>query len=455
MPHERSSPFSAARRCPSASVALVVCTVTTVTVLLIDPSGPALAVLISVAAALGSYWWMVIAETRRPSLTLRAVVLSLAVVFGAALTTAPRETGDVWSYAIYGRMVAVRHASPYRHFPDEYSQDPMFPFVAPTWRHTGSVYGPAFTAFSAAIAPLAGDSGVRTRVLYQATAALAVAGALMLLWRRTRSPAALAWLGLQPVVALQLVNGGRNDALIGLGILAAILLAERAHLRASGLVTGAAAAIKATGLLTGAGLAIWTWRRGGIRRAAVLVVATGATLAGAYALAGGTAALGPLEHASTQLSQASIWEALPALGVPIVSSTVAMVVTAVVVGVCLCRQTKDDPAQAGLAGPAAFLLAAPYVLPGYLGWVLPGAALHHRHPTSRIMALQATLLVGAYMVFRHPPPGPIGETLVTTTELLASLLGVILLVAFLIQPRRRSPEPREFPGTPTRTVAEM
>jgi len=454
MRRQRPALYTRARWCPSATLALGVCTVTTITVLLIGRSVPALVVIAGVAAALASYWLMVTVEGRRPSLTLRAVVVSLALVFGAALAAPPRETGDIWSYAIYGRMVAFHHASPYRNVPDDYPQDPMFPLVAPVWQHTGSVYGPVFTAFSAAVASLAGDSAVRTRLLYQLTAAVAVAGALVLVWRRTRSPAALAWLGLQPVVALQLVNGGRNDAMIGLGVLAAILLVERAKLRTSGLVTGLAAAVKATALLSGAGVALWLWRRHRLRRAAVFVAASGATLVGAYALAGGTAALRPLDHATTQVSQGSIWEALPGLGLPMVPTTVAMIVTALVVFVSMGRHTSGDAAEAGIAGPAAFLLAAPYVLPGYLGWVLPGAALHHRSMSSRIMALQATLLVGAYALFRHRLPGTVGDALTASVGLMTSLLGVILLVTYLAQPRRQTAKGSALERSPTRSVAE-
>ncbi len=395
---------------------------------------------------------MVTAEARRPSLTLRPVVVAIAVVIGAAVTVGPRASGDLWSYAIYGRMVAVDHASPYRHVPDDYPDDPMLRFVSPVWHDTGSVYGPAFTGFSAAVAPLAGDSAARTRFLYQATAALAVAAALLLVWRRTRSPAALAWLGLHPVIALELVNGGRNDALIGLGVLGSILLVERAKPRASGLVTGVSTAIKATGLLAGAGLAMWSWRRKGPRAAVIFAAATFVTIAVAYVAAGGAAALGPLEHATKQMSRVSVWAALPRLGLPSVSTTAAMVVTAAVVTVCLWRQTRHDPAQAGIAGPTAFLLAAPYVLPGYLGWVLPGAALQHERPAARIIALQATLLVGAYEIFQHPPPGVVGDALTTTTQLLAPLLGAALLVAYLVQPRRRAPEARALVGTSTPTV---
>jgi hypothetical protein len=274
-----------------------VCTAATVTVLVTDPALPASAGLIVVSVALSAYWWMVVADARRPSLTLRGVVAAIVLVLGASVMMPPRDSGDTWSYAMYGRMVAVHHASPYRHLPDEYPDDPMLGFISTGWRHTGSVYGPAFTGLSAIVSPLVGDSGVRARVLYQALAALAVVGALALIWRRTRSPGALAWFGLHPVVALHLVNGGHNDALVGLAILGAALLAERGKLRSSGLVTGAGAAVKATQLLAGAGLAIWTWRRWGARRAVTFAAATSVVLIGAYTAVGGAAALGPLEAA--------------------------------------------------------------------------------------------------------------------------------------------------------------
>jgi hypothetical protein len=437
MRHEGPRSLIRTGRWASATVALVVCTAGTTTTLVMGRWSVIL-LLAGVAVALGGYWWMVTAEARQPTLTLRAVVVSVAVVIGVAVTTLPRQSGDLWSYAMYGRIVAVHHASPYRHVPDEYPDDPMLRFVSPVWQHTGSVYGPTFVAFSAGVAPLAGDSATRTRFLYQAMAALAVAGALMLVWRRTRSPAAIAWLGLHPVIGLELVNGGRNDALIGLGVLGAILLVEREKLRASGLVTAVVTTIKATGVLAGAGLAIWTWRRRGLRRAAVFAAATAVTVVGAYIAAGGTVALGPLRHAATQLSRGSVWSALPRFGLPPISTTAAMAVAAAVVVVCLWRDTKDEPAQAGVTGLAAFLLAAPYVLPGYLGWVLPGAALQHNRRMARIIALQATLLVGAYEIFRIRTSGPVGDALSGAAGLLAPLLGIVLLVAYLARPRERA-----------------
>ena len=116
---------------------------------------------------------------------------------------------------------------------------------------------------------------------------------------------------------------------------------------------------------------------------------------------------------------------------------VAMVVTAAVVAVCLWRDTKDGAAQAGVTGPAAFLLAAPYVLPGYLGWVLPGAALEHNRRTARIIALQATVLVGAYAIFHVRGSGSIRDALSGPTGWVASLVGIALLVAYVAWPRER------------------
>jgi len=426
-------------RFTTARVALAVCALATSAVVVVGQSLAAIVGMVATAIALGSYWSMVVAEERRPSLTLRNVVIAIAVVLGAAMTTVPRESGDVWSYTIYGRMVAVHHASPYRNLPDDYPNDPMFGFVSSTWRHTGSVYGPAFTALSAGVSPVIGDSALRARLLYQTLAAASVVGALVLVWRRTRSVSGIAWLGLHPLIAIYVVNGGRNDAIIGLAILGAALLAERSRSRAAGLLSGVGAAIKATVLLTSAGLGIWTWRRRGSRHAVTLAATTVVVVVGAYAAAGGPVALGPLEHASTQFSRASIWGVLPRLGLPSVSTATAMVLTTAIVVLCLYRQTNDDAGQAALAGPAAFLLATPYVLPGYLGWVLPTAALRQDRAQARIIALQGTVLVGAYAIFRHRPPGSIGDALARWSTLLAAMIGVFLLVSYI----RSATSPRE------------
>jgi hypothetical protein len=71
---------------------------------------------------------------------------------------------------------------------------------------------------------------------------------------------------------------------------------------------------------------------------------------------------------------------------------------------------------------------------------------------AHIIALQATLLVGAYEVFHLRSSGFVADVLTGSTGALAPLLGVALLVAYLAPARRRVPESRE-PSPVVRTPA--
>src|SRR5437660_9059984 len=172
MRHEGPRSLICSGRRTSATVALVVCTVATATALAAG-RWSAIVLLIAVAAALGSYWWMVTAEARRPALRLRAVVIAIAVVLGVGVTMAPQRSGDVWSYAMYGRIVAVHHASPYRHLPDEYPRDPFLARMDAVYHHTPSRYGPLFSAAAGGVAAAAHGNPLATRLLFQGLAALA------------------------------------------------------------------------------------------------------------------------------------------------------------------------------------------------------------------------------------------------------------------------------------------
>jgi hypothetical protein len=117
------------------------------------------AVLSSVALVAGARpWWarivlVVLATvccavlTRRRELGIRPVLVAIGVVTGAAVFFGPRESPNVWSYADYGRMLAVHGVSPYLHTPSQFPHDPLFHLVG--WRNTPSVYGPVFNAFAA------------------------------------------------------------------------------------------------------------------------------------------------------------------------------------------------------------------------------------------------------------------------------------------------------------------
>jgi hypothetical protein len=88
-----------------------------------------------IAVACGAY--LVLVMGKRPSgLSIRLVSVAIAVQTVVALVRPPSATEDLWWYAIYGRILAVYHASPYTHVAAQYPHNPLLALVGRTWRHT-------------------------------------------------------------------------------------------------------------------------------------------------------------------------------------------------------------------------------------------------------------------------------------------------------------------------------
>ena len=112
-----------------------------------------------------------------------------------------------------GRIVAHYGDSPYTHAPADYPHDPHpRGRSAPGGGTRQSLYGPAFTAVSAGIASVAGTDLLANRLGFQLLAAACVLALLLLLYRTTRDPVVVALIGCNPVVLIEVVNLGRNDA---------------------------------------------------------------------------------------------------------------------------------------------------------------------------------------------------------------------------------------------------
>jgi alpha-1,6-mannosyltransferase len=250
--------------------------------------------------ATGVGWW-------RHALGMRTVLIVTLALLVVAVTYWPRNSTDVWSYAAYGRMVSHYGASPYRHVPVEYSNDRAIRRVKPMWQNTSSVYGPLWNGISAGVVSVTGTHLQSTRMWFQALAALSVFLAALLIARRTRAPAAVALIGLNPLVIYDIVNGGHNDALVGLALLAGVILATRERFVLAALVIALGALIKLVALLGLVALVVWIWRKRGPRPAAVSAAVAGGVVATGYALSGGLDALKPLREARLQMSRNSIW----------------------------------------------------------------------------------------------------------------------------------------------------
>src|SRR2546423_1053716 len=210
------------------------------------------------------------------------VALALTVLIQVVPLAGPLLLSrDAYSYWAYGRIVWVHHDNPYDHAPARYPDDPATRAAAPAWRHTTSVYGPAFTAAAAGVAAVAGSSRWTAAFLFRSAAALAVVATALLVARIARRKAlAAALVGWTPLFAIHFAGGGHNDALMVLGMVSALALARWRSGAAAGSLWVVAAAIKSIPLLL-LPLTLLRSRRGVWlgAAAAAIVLAVGASLA--------------------------------------------------------------------------------------------------------------------------------------------------------------------------------
>jgi hypothetical protein len=418
-----------------------------------------------VAAATGACAVVSVLEARRPRLRGRHVAVAVLVVLGVAVAVPPRTSNDLWSYTMYGRIVTAHDASPYDKVPDDFRSDPFVARVSPIWRHRGSVFGPVWTGYEAGATAVAGDSPLASRLAFQLGAAVAVAGLLALVWRRTRSPAALAWLGLHPVVAVA-VNGGHNDVWIGLGILAAGLLATRRRVVAAGVVLGLVALVKLVALLAVAGLVVWLVHRREVRRAGALAATTAGVLVVGYApiVAGAAHVLGNADHTVTP---GSLWNPLAevlvghdagrSLAHPLASNpTLDAIFTASLVLVAALalfamwwRRGAADPEPVAASGAAAYPVAAGYTLPWYGIWSLPSFAARRPARTAWVVWLQAAFLLAALKLPVHASGSLLDETF---RGLLSYVAPVGFLLAFVGAVIRDGGEENDPGDSPSRVA---
>jgi Glycosyltransferase family 87 len=350
---------------------------------------PLLAVLVGSFAALGLLLGV---EPLRRSLGVGAVLVTSGALLVASALAPARSSDDLWAYAMYGRAIVEHRANPYVHPPSDFPDDPLLDHVNPYWRGTTARYGPVFIAMTVPIAAVVGDHPLPTRLSYQFLAALAVFLALLLVARRTRSAAAVAAVGLNPVTTYVVVNGGHNDALIGLAVLGGVLLATRDRHIPATLAFTAAALVKATaGLALVAYLAWLAYRRGPRVFARATLVAAGTTLATLLVVGFGNV-IGPLLGARETVLPHSPWNLLAsgglrkAFGYGYVElgslghlSTVG-IVTGMVVGlIFVASRLRDTTPLYVVAGALlSYLFVSVYTPPWFAAWVLPVVALRWR-----------------------------------------------------------------------------
>ncbi len=393
-----------------------------------------------VAAALGVAFagFAVVHHTLRAGggLPIRLVLAAGAALTALCVVMPPAGSKDVASYALYGRMVSEYGENPYATVPDDHPDDPWYPDVSTRWRQTPSVYGPAFTVLSAAITGVGGGHRTVVRLLFQASAGLALLAAALAVARLTGDAAATAFVALNPLLLASVVNGAHNDALVGAALLAACLAARRRWWVTAGVLVAVGAGVKVAAVLAVPALAAWVWHHHGRRAATVVAGTAAALLAASHLVFGPVAVLRALAEAGQQGSRSSVWRLAFDHGPDRLVGLVA-IAASVALGTFLVRRHLDDPRPevAVVAALVGYLLVGSYVLPWYHAWLLLPVAVAWR---SRL-ALGATAASAVLLLGYTWPPGdhtPVGLVLRAVSYWAAPAVALTVAAALLLQARR-------------------
>ncbi len=379
-----------------------------------------------------------------PALRARWVIGAILAVHAVFLLAPPMALTDVFNYINYGRMEIVHHLNPYTTTPiSEPHDDPSF--ALSNWHQLLSPYGPTFTLITFAVVPLGvAGSFWALKGLFMLTS-LAI---IFLVWKCAqllgRNPVrAIAIVGLNPIVLVWGLGGVHNDFLMVLFVVLGYYLLLRdpfappiADSQGAGQPEPAAASAAAPGIAArargalfplswleiGAGasftLAASIKASGGIVIPIVLVALLRKPRTLVQVLVGMAAGTAVLAAASLSafglhipdLTTQSILvtaESVPnliglAVGAGGESEGVRLVVEAglvlTVIAACWYAWKHHDAITPAGWANVVLIMTLSWVLPWYVLWVLPLAALS---ASKRLRV--AALILGAYLVITWSP----------------------------------------------------
>ena len=183
-------------------------------------------------------WSCADAAARWRCVVTLAVAIQLVPLAGPLLLSR-----DAYAYWDYGRLAAQHDANPYAVPPARFPDDPATRQMAPAWRTTMSVYGPVFTGASAGLARTSGRAGVAAFEFRLAAAAGMLALVAVAAVAAPLPAFAAAFVGWNPLLAIDFAGGGHNDVWMMVLVLAALALVAR-HPRVSGSGWALAAGVK-------------------------------------------------------------------------------------------------------------------------------------------------------------------------------------------------------------------
>ncbi len=350
-----------------------------------------------VLVAMTLAYFVVLASVR--TLSMRLIVLCVLALHVILLMSPPLQLTDTFNYLGYARLGGLHHLNPYNHVIAQEMHDPIYRFA--TWYHLRSPYGPLFTVASYPLALL--PLGTAYWVLKVVTVLFGL-GFIALVWKCARllgrDPRfAVLLVATNPIYLMYGIAGFHNDffMLVASTAVIALLLARRD--RSAGAMLMLAVAVKFTAILLLPFLLYAA--RPNQRRVRIL---TGAVMAAVPLALGYVAVFGftlpNLVDQSTLLTPWSFPNIIGLIlgvggGTPGVLrlANVALVVTVAL----LLRRRKDWLSGAGWS-TVALIASLAWLVPWYVIWMLPLAALG-----TSLRLRRAAVAITVYLVFAFMP----------------------------------------------------
>jgi hypothetical protein len=294
-------------------------------------------------------------------------------------------------------MGALHGLSPYAHDSGTVVSDPVYPFVR--WDQFTSPYGPIFTLLSYAFVPLGLPGSLWAMKILAGLASLGICG---LIWSGAgrlglNRGTAVAIYGLNPTVLVYGLGGAHNDLLAMAVVLAGAVLVLHGREGSGAALSTLSVGIKASTAVVLPFLVLGAeYKR---RVLAGIAAVAGAVAIVALAVFGSHAAeaLGvvgqqqSLEAGTTVIAQ--LGGVFGWTGDPPLARAVAGVVLAVTVAFLLWRTWRGAPwLEAAAWATFAVLVTTSWLLPWYIVWLMPLAALA-RGRVLRVLAVAMSVFV--------------------------------------------------------------
>ncbi len=350
-----------------------------------------------VLVAMTAAYFVVLASVR--TLSMRLIVMSVIALHVILLMSPPQQLTDTFNYLGYARLGGLHHLNPYNHVIAQEIHDPVYRFA--TWYHLRSPYGPLFTlaSYPLALLPL----GVAYWVLKVVTVLFSLIF-IGLVWKCAkllgRDPRfAVLLVAANPIFLMYGLAGFHNDFFMLVPSTAAVALLLSRRDRSAGAVLMLAVAVKFTAILLLPFLLFAV--RTNQRR---IRVVTGAVLASIPLAIGYLAVFGlTLPNLVDQSTLLTPWSFPNIIGLVLgvgggTPGLLRLANVALVVAVALILRRRRDWLSGAGWSTIALIASLAWLVPWYVIWMLPLAALG-----TSLRLRRAAMAITVYLVFAFLP----------------------------------------------------